>query len=108
MERLCRGDRNKMAAFIDQYLSDSPALFRMLEAACDSGDARALANAAHDLRPHVHFMGAKVLLDLLVTIDRDARQDPPVVRADLVKALLPMVSPLDKALRAVIHFDPGP
>lgn len=97
-----------MAAFIDQYLADSPALFQMLEAACASGDAKALANAAHDLRPHVHYMGAKVLLDLLVTIDREARQDPPVVRADLVKELLPMVLPLDKALRAAIQFNPGP
>ncbi|MBL7981243.1 MAG: hypothetical protein JNL52_05475, partial [Flavobacteriales bacterium] len=66
LERLCKGDRSRMIAFIDQYLSDSPALFRMLEAACDSGDAQALARAAHDLRPHVHYMGARTILDLLV------------------------------------------
>lgn len=97
-----------MVAFIDQYLSDSPALFRMLEAACDSGDAQALARAAHDLRPHVHYMGARTILDLLVTIDRDARAEPPVVRADLVEALLPLVPPLEQVLRAAILQAPNP
>ena len=97
-----------MAAFIERYLEDSPPLFRMLEMACASGDTKTLARAAHDLRPHVHYMGARAMLDLLVRIDNDARLEPPVVRTDLVDALLPMVPALQQALQSAIHPNPQP
>lgn len=88
-----------MSAFIEQYLADSQHLFRTLEEACASGDAKGLAQAAHDLRPHAHYMGAQELLNLLITIDQEARLSPPVVRTDLVNGLLKKVGPLNEALR---------
>lgn len=102
LERLCKGDRVKMSAFIEQYLADSPQLYRMLEEASANSDATALAHAAHDLRPHAHYIGAQEVQQLLVTIDQAARQRPPVIRHDLVGALMLKVGPLNDALRAEI------
>ncbi|MFN8352535.1 MAG: hypothetical protein U0U25_13800 [Flavobacteriales bacterium] len=107
LERLCKGDRSRMATFIEQYLSDSTELYRALERASVEGDARSLAHAAHDLRPHAHYVGAQRVLELLVEIDLEARRLPPVVRADLVQALLPLVPQLAEELRASLpHHTP--
>lgn len=102
LERLCKGDRARMVAFVEQYLADGPRLFRTLAEASAKGDAKTLAHTAHDLRPHVHYVGAPELLHMLVAIDQEARQDPPVIRTDLVNALLPKVEVLNEALRATL------
>lgn len=103
LERLCKGDRARMALFIEQYLSDSAELYRALEHASMEADAVGVAHAAHDLRPHAHYIGAQRVLGLLVEIDQEARRIPPVVRADLVQALLPLVQPLAEELRASLR-----
>jgi HPt (histidine-containing phosphotransfer) domain-containing protein len=72
LEHLFRGDQSQIREWIGLYLQESPAYFDQLTASLESGDAQALASAAHDLQPQAHYLGSVRMLELLATIEEQA------------------------------------
>jgi HPt (histidine-containing phosphotransfer) domain-containing protein len=84
LERLCKGDRARMAEYIALHLAESPALFAQLEIALAAGDAQALELAAHTLRPQMGIMGGAAIFGTLTRIEELAREQGAVACAGLV------------------------
>lgn len=84
LERLCKGDRARMAGYIALHLAESPSLFALLEAALAAGDGQALAVAAHTLRPQANIMGGHALFDTLTRIEQLALEHGAAACAGLL------------------------
>lgn len=72
LERLCKGNRDRMEEFITLYLSESKALFTTLGSSMAGRDLEVLASTAHGLRPHVLYMDATELHNKLQALERQA------------------------------------
>lgn len=72
LEHLFRGDKALVREWVDLYLQESPRYYAQLSESWESGDARALAAAAHDLQPQAHYLGSARLLELLAAIEEQA------------------------------------
>jgi len=73
LERMCKGDSERMSRYIALYLQEAPALFNQLEQALQSGNGETLAISAHSLRPQARYMGGNNLFSMLTTIEIRAR-----------------------------------
>ena len=62
-----------MAGLITVYLRSAPKLLQAMRAATDSGDAEALARAAHTLKSSSATMGAMALASLCKQLEAVAR-----------------------------------
>jgi len=98
MERLCKGDPARMAEYIALYLQEAPGLFGALEAMAGSGDGKGLAEAAHALHPHVHYMGDAPLCALLQRVQARACTEGAGACAQDVEACLVLHLKLMQAL----------
>lgn len=84
LERMCKGDSQRMGRYIALYLQEAPALFEQLQEALRSGNGEVLAVSAHTLRPQVRYMGSNGLFRLLTTLEIRARARGANVCAELV------------------------
>lgn len=75
LDRLCKGNCSRMAEFIALYVQEAPGLFGQLEAMLNAGDAEQLAQAAHALHPHVHYVGDMPLCGLLAQVRQRAHAE---------------------------------
>ena len=105
LEHLFKGDKALMREWIDLYLQESPAYFTQLAVSSESGDANALAAAAHDLQPQAHYLGSARMLELLAGIEESAMNGDTLGCTDPLKALLPVREAIDDELRSVLNAD---
>src|SRR5262245_41645775 len=66
------GDRELLLEIIELFLRDAPGMLRALYAAAGSGDAEALARAAHVLKGSAANFGSTPLYDVARSIERRA------------------------------------
>lgn len=74
LQALFRSDKARMQAWLLLYMEEAPKIFGELEKALQRGDVDALAFAAHELRPHAHYLGAPQLLESLVALGEQAHK----------------------------------
>jgi HPt (histidine-containing phosphotransfer) domain-containing protein len=103
LEHLFKGDKALMREWIGLYLQESPAYFEQLTASLESGDAQALASAAHDLQPQAHYLGSARMVELLAGIEERALNGDTLGCGELLKALLPVRAAIDGELRSVLN-----
>lgn len=72
LHRLCNGNQQHMAEFIDLYLAKEPGLFAELGRLGNAGDCAQLARSAHGLRPLAVYFGAMELDAKLGRVQREA------------------------------------
>ncbi|MBL7983081.1 MAG: Hpt domain-containing protein [Flavobacteriales bacterium] len=84
LQRMCKGDSQRMSRYIGLYLQEAPALFDQLEEALRSGNGETLATCAHTLRPQARYMGGTGLFSMLTTLEIRARARGAEACADLV------------------------
>ena len=102
LERLFKGDRTRIHAWIRIYLEEAPAQFQRLTDAVARNDAEALAHGAHELRPQAHYLGTPRMLELLVAVSEMARTgDASTCRADVAE-LVALGEGVDAELREVL------
>ena len=99
LDRLCKGDRSRMAEYITLYLQEAPGLFDHLEAMLNAGDDVQLAKAAHGLHPHVHYMGADRLCALLIVLQQRANAEGAAACSAAVQECLALNRTLMQALK---------
>lgn len=102
LERLYKGDRSRIRQWIRIYLEEAPATFKQLSDRMEKGDSEGLAEAAHDLRPYAHYLGATRMLDLLIAIGQRSRTEGAASTAELVQEVLALSEGADTELRLVI------
>lgn len=99
LERLCKGDRSRMAEYVFLYLEEAPKLFARLEAMLARGDAEQLARAAHGLYPQAHYLGAERLCGLLTEVEKGARTEGALACTAAVSRCSELNEELMRALR---------
>ncbi|MBX2980894.1 MAG: Hpt domain-containing protein [Flavobacteriales bacterium] len=99
LERMCKGDRERMERYIALYLQEAPSLFAQLEQALRTGNGETLANSAHSLRPQVKYMGSSSLFSTLTTIEIRARARGTEACAELVEQAAALNTTLMDSLR---------
>ncbi|HRH69031.1 MAG TPA: Hpt domain-containing protein [Flavobacteriales bacterium] len=102
LERLFKGDRKRVHAWITIYLEESPAQFQELTDAVGRNDPQALSRVAHELRPQAHYLGTPRMLELLVVVAEVARTGETGACRDAVAELVAMGQAVDAELRAVL------
>lgn len=60
---------------LDTFLADSEERLRLLQTACQSGDAESLRQAAHSFKGSCSNMGAAILAELCRKLEESARLD---------------------------------
>jgi len=70
-----QGDMNKMKYFIEMHLRTSPALFDQMLHDFDKLGNDELYSRAHSLKPQCDYVGIIGLKDLLVEIEKAAKQN---------------------------------
>jgi hypothetical protein len=83
-----QGDVNKMKYFIEMHLRTSPALFDQMLDNFDKLSNDELYSGAHSLKPQCDYVGIIGLKDLLVEIEKAAKQnqDREVIKKLIEKA----------------------
>ena len=99
LERLCKGDRARMAEYIRLYMQEVPTLFSNMASQLAANDGPQLAKAAHSLHPHAHFLGEETLCALLMTIQETAT----TVGAQACNALVQECDLLHRELMAALE-----
>ena len=99
LNSLFKGDATRVAEWIELYLEEAPDYFKRLEAGAATGDAKALAFAAHELRPQAHYLGAPELLELLVLIGEKAGSEGVEACSPAVKEVLEMAMMIEMELK---------
>jgi HPt (histidine-containing phosphotransfer) domain-containing protein len=102
LERLFKGDRARIHAWIRIYLEEAPAQFQRLTDVVASNDAQALALGAHELRPQAHYLGTPRMLELLIAVSEMARTGDTSACRDAVAELVALGEAVDAELRAVL------
>lgn len=85
LERLCKGNRARMAEYIQLYVQEAPGLFNNMNSQFAANDGVQLAKTAHSLHPHAHFMGEETMAALLVTIQETAKTEGALACSALVQ-----------------------
>ncbi len=104
LEHLFRGDQSQIREWIGLYLQESPAYFDQLTAGLESGDAQAMATAAHDLQPQAHYLGSARMLELLMAIEEQAVANGTATCSDLLDALNAVRRVIEGELRAALDL----
>lgn len=99
LTHLFRGDRSQVREWIGLYLQEAPTYFEQLSASFQSGDAQAMATAAHDLQPQAHYLGSARLLELLSAIEARALASGTGTCGDLLHALIDVRRDIESELR---------
>lgn len=99
LERLCKGDRARMAEYIRLYKQEVPGLFNNMASQLAANDGVQLAKTAHSLHPQVHFLGEETLCTLLLTIQDTAK----TVGAQACSALVEECDLLHRELMAALE-----
>lgn len=73
LDRLYKGDRSRIAQWVDIYLEEIPGHLQRLAECVQRDDREGLSAIVHDLRPHMHYLGAQRMLDLLARLDHEAK-----------------------------------
>jgi HPt (histidine-containing phosphotransfer) domain-containing protein len=100
LERMCKGDSQRMGRYIALYLQEAPALFNQLEEALRTGNGEILAVSAHTLRPQARYMGGTGLFSMLTTLEIRARARGAEACTDLVAEACAENARLMEQLRA--------
>ncbi len=103
LTNLFRGDRSQVREWIGLYLQEAPTYFDQLAASLQSGDAQAMATAAHDLQPQAHYLGSARMLELLAAIEERALASGTGTCGDLLDALNDVREAVDPELRSVLY-----
>ncbi len=103
LTHLFRGDRSQVREWIGLYLQEAPTYFDQLSASLQSGDAQAMATAAHDLQPQAHYLGSARMLELLMAIEERALASGAGTCGDLLDALNDVRDAVDPELRSVLY-----
>lgn len=102
LERLFKGDRARIHAWIRIYLEEAPSQFQRLTDAVARNDAQALTLGAHELRPQAHYLGTPRMLELLIAVAQVARTgDTNACRADVAE-LVALGEAVEAELRALL------
>lgn len=99
---LFKGDRSRVREWLRLYLEEAPKIFAQVKEAHQQGDAKALASAAHELRPQAHYLGAPQLLALLLDIGERCRTTGADACGAAVEELLALGERVDAEIRAVL------
>ncbi len=102
LERLFKGDRGRIHAWIQIYLEEAPAQFQRLTDAVARNDARALALGAHELRPQAHYLGTPRMLELLIAVSEMARTGDASACRDHVTNLVAQGEAVEAELRQLL------
>ena len=102
LTHLFRGDRSQVREWIGLYLQEAPTYFEQLSTSLESGDAQAMATAAHDLQPQAHYLGSTRMLELLAAIEERAVNGGTSACCELLDALLPVRDAIEGELRTVL------
>lgn len=73
LERLYKGDRARVHAWVNIYLEELPILLARMDTCIRQDDAAGLVQVLHDLRPQAHYLGAREMHDILERMGSEAR-----------------------------------
>ncbi|HOY30054.1 MAG TPA: Hpt domain-containing protein [Flavobacteriales bacterium] len=73
LDRLYKGDRNRMARWVGIYLEEAPGQLERLVTCVERTDLEGLLAIVHDLKPTMHYLGAQRMQELLVRLAQEAR-----------------------------------
>jgi len=73
LDRLYKGDRNRMARWVGIYLEEAPGQLERLATCVDREELEGLLAIVHDLKPTMHYLGAQRMQELLVRLAQEAR-----------------------------------
>lgn len=102
LERLFKGDRERIHVWVRIYLEEAPAQFQRLTDAVARNDAQALALGAHELRPQAHYLGTPRMLELLIAVGMVARRGDTSACRDTVADLVALGEVVDAELRGML------
>lgn len=102
LQHLFKGDKSLVREWIGLYLHESPKYFALLTESHATGDARALASAAHDLQPQAHYLGSARLLELLAAIEERATNGDAHACGEPLKTLIPLREVIETELRTAL------
>ena len=102
LDRLFKGDRSRVEEWIRLYFEEAPQYFQRMEEGLRTGDANILAAAAHDLCPQAHYLGSSRMLELLVAVEAQAREQGTAACADTLQALLSLSENINSELHEAL------
>ena len=105
LERLYKGDRARIAAWVAIYLEEIPLHLERAAESVHRDDAAGLAAVVHDLRPQAHYLGARWMMDVLVDIGQRARSEGAASCAPALQELRAACTDVEAALRS--RFGPA-
>lgn len=88
LRTLFKGDSEQVQQWVELYLEQTPEQFKLLRHYQATGNAEALANVVHDLRPQAHYLGATQFLDRAMELDDLVKRDGTSSCQPLVEELL--------------------
>ena len=104
LERLYKGDRVRIAAWVELFLEEVPQRMEELAQCVERCDAIALAALAHELKPQAHYLGAARMHEVLVRIGEGTRCNGPADCATEVLELREACADVERELRG--RFSP--
>ena len=73
LEKLTKGDKNKMARYINLYLNIAPNIFENMKRNLEDSDWEQLRINAHSLKPQADYMGIPSLKSALMEIEQNVQ-----------------------------------
>lgn len=104
LERLYKGDRARIAAWVEIFLEEIPVRLEEIAQCVQRGDAQGLAALAHELKPQAHYLGAARMHEVLVQIGGRTQCEGMPSCAEAVAELRSLCAGIQDELRA---FFPG-
>ena len=104
LERLYKGDRARIAAWVEIFLEEIPLRMGEMAQCVQRGDPAGLAALAHELKPMAHYLGAPRMLEVLQRIGERTRCDASTPCHEEVGELHAACAEVAAELRAI--FDP--
>ena len=107
LDRLYKGDRNRMARWVGIYLEEAPGQLERLVTCVERTDLEGLLAIVHDLKPTMHYLGAQRMQDLLVRLAQEARTAGVTGCGPLLQALMEEARSVSSELQQHFQVEQG-
>ncbi|MDX1637557.1 MAG: Hpt domain-containing protein [Balneolaceae bacterium] len=76
LEELGMGDDDLLIEMVEMFLENTPVSIDQMRNHCDASNWKKLAAEAHKLKPNLSYVGLDNARDLVVDIEKTAKNDP--------------------------------
>jgi HPt (histidine-containing phosphotransfer) domain-containing protein len=101
LNEFCRGDKKKMAVYMNTFLESFPEQIQLIQLAASDGKWTELNILLHSLKPQVIFVGLTSVQSLIEKIELETVQDSAAQNIPMLISQLERAA--ERSIDAIIH-----